>query len=195
MHLYHNLGGSPGDDVVLQEQTDGSNCAKIYGNPPTCSVAGIPADRLEGVHDVAALDIDGDGRKDLVVGRCSGTQVYINHAASAGGLAVHLGPLAQLRLGKHGSVLSMSWGASCASGDDDYAIYQGQLQNIGTHVPATCSTAGLKTHSLPMPPGNTYYLVVPNTGRVEGSYGTTSAGQERAQGSPACLPRLVGPCG
>lgn len=78
MHIYRNLGGSPGSNVTLQEQTTGTNCATNDGNPPSCLVASIPADMLTGVHDVAVFDLDGDGWKDLIVGRCSSTEIYIN---------------------------------------------------------------------------------------------------------------------
>jgi len=77
MSIYRNLAGQPGDAVVLEEQTSGTAC-NIGIPPASCLVASIPADRLTGVHDVAAFDIDGDGWKDLVIGRCTGTQVYMN---------------------------------------------------------------------------------------------------------------------
>jgi CxxC motif-containing protein (DUF1111 family) len=78
LHVYRNLGGTPGGNVTLQEQTSGSGCATSSGNPSSCIVASIPSNQLEGVHDVAVFDLDGDGWKDMVVGRCSGTEVYIN---------------------------------------------------------------------------------------------------------------------
>ncbi len=42
---------------------------------------GIDPVHLQGGHDVAAFDIDGDTWIDLVIGTCSGTTVYINQAA------------------------------------------------------------------------------------------------------------------
>lgn len=56
--LYRNLGNTP--NVTLQSQT---------GQQPYTP---------QGVHDVAIFDINGDGWNDLVVGRCVGTEVYIN---------------------------------------------------------------------------------------------------------------------
>ena len=55
MHVYRNLGGTPGDPVILQEQTEGTSCE--FGSQPTCSAANIPLDMLRGVHDVAVFDI------------------------------------------------------------------------------------------------------------------------------------------
>lgn len=63
-HIFRNLGNLP--NVTLQEQ-------QISG-----SICGIPANQLEGTFDVAVMDINGDGYKDLVVGRCSGTAIWIN---------------------------------------------------------------------------------------------------------------------
>ena len=38
----------------------------------------IPAEHLTGLHDVAILDIDGDGWLDMVFGRCNGLEVWMN---------------------------------------------------------------------------------------------------------------------
>src|SRR5690606_13786318 len=45
----------------------------------TRDIANIPVGMLQGVHDFGLLDITGNGWTDLVVGRCSGTQVWINN--------------------------------------------------------------------------------------------------------------------
>jgi len=60
LHIYRNLGNVP--SVTLQEQGTG----------------GIPSSALTGSHDVAAFDINGDGWKDLVIGRCVGIKIWIN---------------------------------------------------------------------------------------------------------------------
>ncbi len=63
-HIYRNLGNAP--NVTLQEELIGS------------SVCGIPTTMLAGTFDVAVFDINGDGWKDMVIGRCTGTWVWIN---------------------------------------------------------------------------------------------------------------------
>jgi hypothetical protein len=63
-HIYRNLGNAP--SVTLQEQLVGG------------AVCGIPTAMLAGTFDVAVFDINGDGWKDLVLGQCTGTRVWIN---------------------------------------------------------------------------------------------------------------------
>ena len=65
-HIFRNLGNAP--NVTLQEQI-------VSGQV----VGGITPADLMGTHDIAIFDINGDGWKDLVVGRCTGTQIYINN--------------------------------------------------------------------------------------------------------------------
>ena len=67
LHIYHNRATVAGGSVQLREERQGSN----YG------AMGLP--QLSGVHDVAIFDIDNDGDKDMVVGRCNGTRVYMNN--------------------------------------------------------------------------------------------------------------------
>ena len=64
-HIFRNLGNAP--NITLQEQT-------IAGQ----IVGGITPAAMQGTFDVAVFDIDGDGWKDMVVGRCTGTEIYIN---------------------------------------------------------------------------------------------------------------------
>ena len=79
------------DIVVAQVDVDVAGCTgltKFYRNnaePPNVSFVedngGIPSEMRSGGHDVAIFDIDGDGWLDIVHGRCTGTQVYINQPA------------------------------------------------------------------------------------------------------------------
>jgi len=199
MHIYKNLGGTPGGVPTIQEQTTGSGCPTFLGNPPTCLVASIPANLLVGVHDVAVFDIDGDGWKDMVVGRCTGTQVYTQRPSGPPAGATPDGtdvPGQQLIVGRSPSTgqVTLTWGGSCSVGDDDYAVYGGQLGNIGEHSPVVCSTLGTTTHTHMPDPEDSYYLIVPNNGVAEGSYGQDSVGISREQGPDACYPQNAGAC-
>ena len=84
-HIFRNLGDAP--NVTLQEQI-------VSGQV----VGGITPAALQGTFDVAVFDIDGDGWKDLVVGRCTGTEVYMCNPptgltfAFAGGLPSMIPP-------------------------------------------------------------------------------------------------------
>lgn len=60
-HIYRNLGNTP--NVSFSEQDVG-------------------IDDLEGVHDIAVFDINGDGVLDMVFGRCDSTEIYIQEGPS-----------------------------------------------------------------------------------------------------------------
>ncbi len=63
-HIYRNLANLP--VPTMQEQL-------VAGK-----VANIPISMLAGTHDIAVFDINGDGWKDIYIGRCSGTQIWIS---------------------------------------------------------------------------------------------------------------------
>jgi hypothetical protein len=209
MHIYRNLGGAPGSDVVLQEETTGPAgiCQNFNSNPANCLVASIPSNMLEGTHDVAVFDINGDTWLDLVVGRCSGTEVYINvppgppvGATPDGGDV----PGTQLTITRDGAGdLVLSWGESCILDDTDYSVYAGRLVTLHpaegvepsySHGSILCSTGGATTTTLEPLQDDTYYLVVPNNDVFDGSYGKASSGVERPAGVPACHPQNMGEC-
>jgi hypothetical protein len=183
-HIYKNLGGVPGGNVVLQEQTTGSNCQSFMSNPSSCIVASIPADKLEGVHDIAVFDINGDSYKDMVVGRCTGTQVYMNvppvppAGATPDGDEIS-GQQLMLQRGLGPDTVTLSWGPSCSLDDDDYSIYEGAIGDFSSHGPKACTTGGATTHSYVPSEGDRYFLVVPHNSIFDGSFGTRSDGQPR----------------
>ncbi len=76
------------DDVIVADvDVDAPGCARVTDimlhNADPLNVAfavtstDIPDSMLLGVFDVAILDINGDGWKDLVLGRCTGTSIWI----------------------------------------------------------------------------------------------------------------------
>jgi hypothetical protein len=91
--------------------------------------------------------------------------------------------------------ITLTWSPSCLSTATDYEVYEGAIGDFTSHAPRTCSTGGATTITLAPADGSAYYLVVPRTADREGSYGADSLGAERPQGTPACLPRHLGPCG
>ncbi|MGA1779604.1 MAG: FG-GAP-like repeat-containing protein [Planctomycetota bacterium] len=58
MHIYHNLGNVP--NVTLRQENDGG------------------AWRPAGTHDAAVFDLNGDGWLDMVLGDCTGMEIWIN---------------------------------------------------------------------------------------------------------------------
>ncbi len=198
-HIYKNQGGEPGDNVVLTEQTTGSGCQNLFGNPPTCLVASIPANELVGTYDIAVFDINGDGWDDLIVGRCSGTAVYMNVPASGAAGSTPDGALiegAMLTVARDGEQISLSWGASCSPLDDDYSVYYGTIGGtFEDHIPLLCSTGGLTAVTVPDSPGaGIYYLVAPRNPEFTGSLGANSLAFERSIGPSPCTQQLLGAC-
>ena len=68
LHIYHNTGGVVGGFVTLKEESGGGSIG----------VTGMSGSDQTGTHDVAVFDIDNDGDMDMVLGRCSGTNVWTN---------------------------------------------------------------------------------------------------------------------
>lgn len=69
LHIYRNLGDVP--NVTLTEFAETPTTAGWKGAP------GLSVSDIQGTHDVAVFDIDNDGWKDLIVGRCFSTTVYM----------------------------------------------------------------------------------------------------------------------
>jgi hypothetical protein len=90
--------------------------------------------------------------------------------------------------------LTLTWASSCSGADTDYEVYEGTLGNFTSHTPRLCTTSGSTTVTLTPGGDNTYYLVVPRNGVLEGSYGKNSGGAERPQGSNACHPQVLKTC-
>ena len=89
-----------------------------------------------------------------------------------------------------GGGITLSWGASCAFADSDFAVYEGTIgAPFATHVPITCSTGGATTWTFTPGAGNTYYYVVPRNAVTEGSYGSGRNAPPRPPSAAACLPQ------
>ncbi len=84
--------------------------------------------------------------------------------------------------------LDLFWGPTCGVAID-YTVHEGVLGSWYSHVPIACSSSGALSITLTPGAGNRYYLVVPATLSLEGSYGTNSAGTERPASSGACRPQ------
>jgi hypothetical protein len=102
-----------------------------------------------------------------------------------------------LRIRKiEGGDLELTWSASCSVDDDDYAVYEGTLGDFSSHRANVCTTGGVTTATITPDAGGRYFLVVPNNGANEGSYGYDSSGRERPQGNAeeSCYEQLTGAC-
>jgi hypothetical protein len=83
LHLYHNPGGTVGQQITLREEAESSAPNTWRG-----AVGLYPAD-LEGTHDIAVFDIDNDGDRDFVLGRCGSTNVWMNTLACPSGASIY----------------------------------------------------------------------------------------------------------
>ena len=72
LHLYHNLGGTPGGTAIHLREERASASDEHWIVAP-----GLSADDLRWTHDVAVLDVNLDTRMDLVISRREGTQVWL----------------------------------------------------------------------------------------------------------------------
>lgn len=72
MHIYHNPGGAIGSQITLREESQLATSGGWKG------AVGLTAADLGGTYDFAVFDLDNDGDKDLVLGRCSGVFVWLN---------------------------------------------------------------------------------------------------------------------
>ena len=160
-------------------------------------MAGLPSNQLKGMHDMAVFDINGDGWKDIVAGRCVGTRIFMNvPPAGAAGVVDGYDNSTQLQLSmRTDGDIDLNWGASCELEDTDYAVYSGRMvAPFNDHTEVTCTTGGATSHTVTPGLDNFYYLVVPHNGVLEGSYGEAAPSVERPQGASACFPQLTGAC-
>lgn len=99
-------------------------------------------------------------------------------------------PLQVQRLG-NGDV-QLTWSPSCQSGDTDFGVYEGDLANPGASLtPVACSTGGTTQWDVAPSYDGSFYVVVPNNGASEGSYGDTGAGSERLPSLSACQTQVL----
>ena len=70
LHIYHNVGNAPVNTLREERQAAAS--------PTWIGAVGFTAANMQGTYHVAPFDINGDGWKDVVVGRCSTMHVLMN---------------------------------------------------------------------------------------------------------------------
>jgi len=195
----HNLASAGFDDVFISKLDNAGDF--------------VWASQLGGTRDDYAdsVAIDAAGNV-LTVGDFSGTADFdpgpgiYNLTSVAGndifvsklsGSAVPAGDVANTLSVQYAAAgdITLSWGSSCTTTDDDYGVYEGSIGSWYSHVARLCSTGGLTSATFTPAAGNTYYLIVPRNGQREGSYGAASNGTQRPQGGGACaVQEIAQPC-
>lgn len=82
--------------------------------------------------------------------------------------------------------LDFSWGASCNPGVTDYAISVGNLTTLYNHDHDVCTTGGATSATREYTGTNIYFIIVPLTATMEGSYGVNSSNVERPVAATPC---------
>jgi FG-GAP-like repeat len=113
MHIYHNLGNLP--RVSLMEEAELASASAGWKG-----AVGLGPSDLRGTYNVAAFDLDDDGDHDLVLGRCSGTSVWINSLCR---LKTSGTPLPN----STGQPGRMGWSGTAALSDDNLTLRARQL--------------------------------------------------------------------
>ena len=97
--------------------------------------------------------------------------------------------------------LQVSWAPSCSPSTVGYGIYEGVIGAWYSHTEIDCDDSGGDlTETITPEAGDSYYLVVPRTSTVEGSYGKCSTGfclaaDERPVGTGECVtPQVLTAC-
>jgi hypothetical protein len=149
----------------------------------------------------SAGDVNGDGYADVAVGAPESENDQLNEGRA---FVYHGGPglpgpgrilIGSLRVTKAaGGQITLSWGSACLGTATDYEVYEGALGSFGSDASLFCSTAGATTKTFAPAAGSRFYLLVPRTASIEGSYGEGPGATERPQGSNACFPRVLGGC-
>ncbi len=84
LHIYHNPGGNPGDQITLVEERESPGAGWI-------GVVGLTQSTLRDTHDFVVADIDNDTDMDFVISRAAGTDVYTQDGGVECQLSVGLG--------------------------------------------------------------------------------------------------------
>jgi len=86
-----------------------------------------------------------------------------------------------------GAQLELTWGASCSPSDDDYVVYEGDMENFLEYESRLCSTDGRRTATLSEAAGDAFFRVAPRSLQAEGAHGTAFPTIVTT-----CLPQVIG---
>ncbi|MBC8200613.1 MAG: VCBS repeat-containing protein, partial [Planctomycetes bacterium] len=161
--LIRDLNNDGHQDVIITDvDVDISGCTRttlIYrnlGNTPNVTMSeqfvGISDSQLQGVHDVAVFDINGDGWLDMVMGRCDTTEVWIQDAPTGlvftypNGIPGFISPNTPLTFEIQATMVGKG------QIDPDNATIAIKVDGVSEVFPLTSSGSGLFEATLPATP-------------------------------------------
>lgn len=179
-------------------QAGGAGAARIAswdGSAWSALESGLDADAYALAADANDLYVGGlfDSAGAAPVGRLARWNAPTVAAGSVPDGAANPGTPLTMRKLVVPAFAALEWGASCAAGDVDYAVYHGTLGDFASHTPLVCSTGGATGHSFALG-ADAYYLVVPQSLDFEGGYGVDAAGSSRPAGVDTCKAQQVQAC-
>jgi len=86
-----------------------------------------------------------------------------------------------------GISLDLSWTPSCSGAATDYEVMEGIIGSWSSYAPVLCSSGGATSATIVPSSSLTFYLIVPRSGNVEGSYGLDLNGNERPRSMVQCV--------
>ena len=130
-----------------------------------------------GLHTIETRAVDEVGQIDATL---ASDQVTVTGSTRSGEALL-------LTVAKSGTNLSLAWtapGGTCQV--TGYGLYRGTLPWTGyNHASVNCAITATSTTTA-QGTGSYYYLIVPSNASNEGSYGKSSAGAQRPQGTTPC---------
>jgi hypothetical protein len=93
--------------------------------------------------------------------------------------------------------LALQWGPPCNAASvpgQDYGVYRGDMPVFDAYESLVCTTGSETSYVAEAPPDGSFFLVVPATSAVEGSYGLDGDGAERPPAARACKPQDPASC-
>lgn len=220
-HNVYFADGSGGTDVrngttnytlAAWQTASAVDAASLSGNPKLVA-EGAPAATVDlhvdplavpapvgsngGAAGLVAVDFDGATRSATTPDIGADEYVLVPALGSTPDDNALGAPLMVIKTPSMPEHLDLTWGAGCGNQVTGYALFEGTLGSWYGHglFNGICGLNAFSATHQAQGGADTYYLVVPVNGSLEGSYGQDSAGNEIPPGMTVCRPtQSLDPC-